>query len=307
MADMIDGNKFAYTYQPAWHGKGKKIEPGTSVTDGAIQCGLDYEVVKRPLYYYDHENNKYVRMKNRNAIIRNTDGNQYGVSSDNKYTIMQNMEVFEKLNFLLGTGLVELDCMGALKGGEIAWALLKPTDKQALEVQPGDAVDWFAMFSIHHDAKSANYLGFTDRRVVCNNTMQAAIRSENSKLLRILHSSRIYESTDAAIEAMNCLRGEFEANVELYRKLTGINMKDKEKYVRLVLNLEGKDSTRANNIVDKVLGLVRGDTAWDAYNAITEYTTHMAGSDAEKRLTSLWFGSNAKVNQNALNVLAEIA
>ena len=44
---------------------------------------------------------------------------------------------------------------------------------------------------------------------------------------------------------------------------------------------------------------VRG-TAWTAYNAITEYLSHQAVGDMDKRYNSLWFGGNAQRNELAL-------
>ena len=316
MSDMIDGSKFVYTYQPAWHGKGNKIEPGIKIREAVTRCGLDYDVVKAPMYYHYREHDDvisgtgFTRAQNLSLLLRKVDGKQYGVVSDNKYTIMQNMEAFEKLQGILDDGVMELDCMGALMAGEIAWALLTPSDKIQLEVQDGDSVTQHILMVVNHDGRTANSLGTTDVRVVCNNTMNAAMNSELTKLLRIRHSSKIDESTDLAIQAIDVARKKFVADVELYRKLakSSISRDSLVKYVEITLNVEGRESTRAENIKGRVLDLVRGETAWDAYNAITEYTTHLYGKDGDKRLTSLWFGNNKNVNKNALvNALKMVA
>lgn len=65
---------------------------------------------------------------------------------------------------------------------------------------------------------------------------------------------------------------------------------------------------RVMELVDGGLGaeMARG-TAWGAYNAVTEYLTHLRGNDADTRLDSNWFGSGAQLNRKALDMALEMA
>ncbi len=64
------------------------------------------------------------------------------------------------------------------------------------------------------------------------------------------------------------------------------------------------------NLLDAILGNFEAGkgseikegrgTYWNAYNAITEHLTHAAGRTEENRLSSVWFGDSAKVNELAL-------
>ena len=48
-------------------------------------------------------------------------------------------------------------------------------------------------------------------------------------------------------------------------------------------------------------------TWWGAFNAVTYYYDHVAGTDQDKRLTSAWFGSAAARKRQALDLAVEFA
>ncbi len=48
-------------------------------------------------------------------------------------------------------------------------------------------------------------------------------------------------------------------------------------------------------------------TFWTAYNAVTEHLNYGRGHNEETRLNSLWFGANAKMNAEALQIAVEMA
>ena len=48
-------------------------------------------------------------------------------------------------------------------------------------------------------------------------------------------------------------------------------------------------------------------TWWGAFNAVTYYYDHVAGTDQDKRLTSAWFGSAATRKRQALDLAVEFA
>ncbi|NBT35903.1 MAG: alpha/beta hydrolase, partial [Betaproteobacteria bacterium] len=48
-------------------------------------------------------------------------------------------------------------------------------------------------------------------------------------------------------------------------------------------------------------------TWWTAYNGITEYLSYERGHNGNTRLNSLWFGSNATTNKNALDLAVSLS
>ncbi len=49
------------------------------------------------------------------------------------------------------------------------------------------------------------------------------------------------------------------------------------------------------------------DTWWAAYNAVTEYTSHVRGGDRAIRLESQWMGDGNRINSKALSTALKMA
>jgi hypothetical protein len=80
-------------------------------------------------------------------------------------------------------------------------------------------------------------------------------------------------------------------------------------YVFNVFNRDpdGDHPTRILNQIQRVTELFetgignKGQTAWDAYNAVTQWLNYERGNSVDTRLNSLWFGDSAKLSKRALD------
>ncbi|MBI2805484.1 MAG: DUF932 domain-containing protein [Planctomycetes bacterium] len=87
---------------------------------------------------------------------------------------------------------------------------------------------------------------------------------------------------------------------------------------------EGKDNTRAVNVRQELYRLFEEGighdepsikrSSWVAFNAVTEFVDHVRTSRgandadrASRRLDSIWFGSGARLKQQAWNLANEMA
>src|SRR5262249_40423073 len=136
-----------------------------------------------------------------------------------------------------------------------------------------------------------------------------------SRLIRLKHSRNVLDNLQAVRDVMNLANQEFEATAEQYRRLarTDICQADVRRYVHQVLGVEDEDlSGRMKTTVETVLRLfeegsgndtpaVRG-TVWAAYNAVTDWLSHVRGKTDDTRLNSLWFGDSATLNKRALEM-----
>ena len=186
----------------------------------------------------------------------------------------------------------------------------------------------YILLSHSHDGKLSVRYGFTPIRVVCGNVLAMTHRNSESQLIRMRHSSQTIRNLSQIREIMNLCDAQFEANAEQYAWLANrdINTNDLRKYVTKVLKLDNPEAPAdavfdfTKNQQDKIgdiigrfeagmgndLPDIKG-TWWAAYNSVTEYLTHAYGKDADRRMKSVWMGSNFRINQKALYLALDMA
>ncbi len=296
-----------YANEVPWHGKGKKAE-GEAVRNWRECCelaGMGWLVRQEPVYLADGRRLRTV------ANIRSTDGRVVGeVGPD--FEVLQNSEVFEWFAPWLESGEATIEAAGSLFDGSRIWCLAKITGAEGL-ITGDDAVVRYALLSHAHDGSLAARLGFTDTRVVCNNTLRAAFNSKASQLVRVRHTANIRRNLELVRETMDLARGAFYATLEQFKKLRdkGVNQRDVRRYVQLVIAPETKPedlATVTRRRIDHIVDLAfrgignHGETMWDAFNGVTQYTTWERGRSQDNRVASSWYGDSAKLNERALEV-----
>ena len=178
---------------------------------------------------------------------------------------------------------------------------------------------------------------FTGTRIVCQNTANYALNArDKDKTVKIRHTRSAMSKLDEAKRVLGLAIDYAEVHAETMKSLAAKQINTAQ-WADLLDNLmplpevedeekPGRSWTMTNNKREKLHELfesgvgtdivgVRG-TAWGAYNAITEYTTHHARVNAgddkapgyakkrgERLLESSWFGNGDAINQKALSLL----
>lgn len=306
--------------QRAWHGLGTTLEETDvrrrSVAGTMEAAGLDWQVAKYPMQVASDPS---VPAEIRGAgvfgaysVVRTSDWSILGTVGE-RYELLQNADMFQWFQPFLDSGLCEFETAGALDGGRIPWVLARMATDD-LAVSAGDNVRPYILLTSSHDGKFATRAGFTPIRVVCWNTLSAAVQDSRSKLLRVRHTASQKLALDAVRDTIDLVNCEFRATVEQYRKLQSlpISSTDLRNYVKQVFQLPENEkdiSTRSKNMVDRVVALALHGTgqdgsrnAWSAYQGVTHYLTHERGKEAGSRLQSLWLGDSAAVNARAFEL-----
>jgi phage/plasmid-like protein (TIGR03299 family) len=309
-----------YVGETPWHKLGTVLPEAPTIREAIVAAGLDWTVSTRALYL--NQGDKMVAVDDAKAIVRDSDNSCLGVVGS-RYVPLQNDVSFDFFQPFVDSKLVQLETAGSLQNGKKIWVLARIVDKGSdIQIAGDDVVRKFIMLSNSHDGSTAIRVGFTPVRIVCANTLKAAHNSDVSRLLRIRHTRNAQSALMDIQNAVDLINQEFSATAELYRSMASkqINKNDLKAYVKVVLGHTMADdqlSTRAKNQIDRVISLFeygRGNnlpgvkgTVWAAYNAVTEYLTHEATSDADKRYSSLWFGQNSARNELALNEAMKLA
>lgn len=299
--------------QNAWHGLGVTLPSDSpvrrNVGEAIVTAGMDWTVGCQPIF-----DGSGREIEGHKAVVRDSDRRVLGVVK-NRFRPLQNREIFDWFQPFLDNGGCQFETCGSLKDGAVVW-VLAALDGQ-LSVTEQDKIKPYLLLSSSHDGSLATRVGFCPIRVVCWNTLSAGIRDEESKLLRIRHTAGQHIALAQVRDIINLANCTFEATVAQCRQLAAckVSREDIREYVRVVFELsdDEKISTRSANTLKDIVNLCvngagnQGETAWDAYNGVTQYLTHNAGRSADTRLDSLWFGPNKNRNDRALRLALSLA
>lgn len=331
--------------EKSWHGQENNLSAEDarrfSVEETIDAAGMNWRVTKVPLAIalprpavLDGKGNIVTPADNHSADLAGTMASGiYGIFRTDRweaigtagpdYQCLQNREIFEQFQPFLDCRQLSFESAGSLDGGRKVYVQARLAEEDA-DVGNGDKVSPMLLIASSHDGSLATRIGFTPIRVVCQNTLSAAISGGASKLLKVRHTKTQKEAITEVMKTVDIARKEFVANVEQYRRLRElkINERDLVRYVKQVLGMDTEKtrdqfSTRILNQYDRIFtlaihgkgqsGSVNDLTAWNAYNGVTEWTSHFRQKEAEDRQKSVWFGASEKTNREALQLALSLA
>ena len=239
------------------------------------------------------------------------------------YAVMQHDEGFKSIDAVMRTADgAHYETAGVLGNGERVWALadLGFAAKVGDDIQKG-----YLLFSTGHDGTMAHSYRLCFTRVVCANTLGAALSERTKAELTIRHTKNAVSRLADARKALDAMgddvkrvedRLNFLAGRKMNREALGSIM-DRLFPKRLGENGESKDTTRRSNILVDIMKCYelndgnafpdqRG-TAYNLLNAITEYTDHHRSSKEDGRAESAMFGSGDALKTKAMEVIYQEA
>lgn len=154
-----------YVREKPWHGLGTRVEKALTSAEALELSGLNWTIDGRPVY--DEGGNIIHGYK---ANTRSSDSKVLGIVSS-QYKVVQNKEAFEFTDSLIGEGIT-YETAGSLRGGKKIWLLGKMPERYIL----GDKFEPYICFTNTHDGTGAVRACMTPIRVVCNNTLNMALR-----------------------------------------------------------------------------------------------------------------------------------
>lgn len=233
MAHNIEYNAAKGTYsfveankrELAWHRLGKQFDAdGITIEEAFAACNADFEVSKQPVVALtpqmvaDIENGVYLNpeelkaqiITGKKATMRLDTNYPFGVVSDS-YGIVQNSDAFKFIDQLVGGNLTGteqkpiIDAAGLLGNGERIFVTAK--FPETIELGRNDMIETYVVFTTSHDGTGSVSAMVTPIRVVCNNTLNLALR-QNSGRINFRHTSGVMGRLDLTNEenAKNAFR-----------------------------------------------------------------------------------------------------
>jgi phage/plasmid-like protein (TIGR03299 family) len=313
--EIVNGvAKMAYAGETPWHGLGKEV-PADLSTDQMLKAAeLDWTVTKIPAYATIDDKKVSVGWS---ALTRSTDNKVLGIVS-NEWHPVQNQEAFDFFSEYVEAGNMEMHTAGSLDGGRIVWALAKVKDYFAVMQNGRDQIDSYILFTNPHKFGQGIDIRFTPIRVVCNNTLTLALGEQAANVFKQSHRREF--SAETAKETLGLAHSKMVKYKEMSQFLASKRYTEQKlkEYMRSVLPMITKKEEKTDMLsrsAAKALEIVEVQpgaefapgTWWNAFNAVTFLTDHMAGRSADTRLKSAWYGQNKNVKLKALKTAVEFA
>ncbi|MGV3766774.1 MAG: DUF932 domain-containing protein [Chitinophagaceae bacterium] len=332
---------FFSVQQKAWHKLGQIVEEYPTSAAAIRYAGLDYEVIKSPL----HTNGPGIIQTADNIEIRDSqiEVPDYfaNIRSDNHavlgvvgrdYHIVQNRDAFAFFDAITGGGDgIRYETAGALGNGERIFITAKLPGH--IRVGNGDDVtEKYIFLTTSHDGSGSITAAFTPVRIVCQNTLNASLRSMTN-VVRIKHTAGAKQRLEDAHKVMglaNTLSGQLEG---IFNEWAKVKITDREirQLIQLALcpNKDTLDLLR-KGAADEVSAVFRNTvddafayamisdtqqmpttkgTLFGAYNAVTGYYQNVRNyKDGEAKLQSIVMGGTAQLkSQKAFELCCSFA
>lgn len=317
MAHMIDTTTgraaMAYAGRTPWHNLGQALTPGASIETWTREAGLAYDVLESPVLFRSDAASEPQAFNGRKVLHRSDTGAPLAVVSDG-YHVVQPAAVMGFFEKLVEIGGFEMETAGALSYGRRIWALAKVN--QGADIVDGDRVRPYVLLGTSYDGTMATVAKFTSIRVVCHNTITAALGAKG-ETVRVLHSERF--DPDRVRQDLGIVADAWDRFLIQSRRMAGetITPADADLFVRELLRpyhsgaLEINESKGYRRIMELFNGRAIGSdipgvagTRWALLNAVTEMVDHERGRSANTRLESAWFGTGAALKARAVELLA---
>jgi phage/plasmid-like protein (TIGR03299 family) len=298
---VING-RVAMAYQNAtpWHKLGVRMNGNGGTIDVAAAltaANLDWRVALQALYLADAR-----EVPDRFAVVRDIDAAILGTVGP-QFELVQNADAFGVLTPAIQDFGLTIEAAGALGNGARTWMLARLPE--TITPVPGDDINGYVVVVNGHDGTHSFEGVLTPIRVVCQNTLQAAVglkpNAIENRVFKFPHRKTINDQTKAIGELVKDLTASLRASGETFATLAKRRMSPTE----VVAFIEGVlPETKANVEAHKVSELLAkrratiadlvwsqpgaelagasadGATAWAAYNAVTYYFDHVRPAEA---------------------------
>lgn len=340
MSYIIKGAPFRY--------KGAvNVENCKTAAEVMFAAGLDWQVAKCELVAkmpvhsdrpedngFIFDSNNYVECPNAFATYRTDYNIPLGIVKE-RYTPVQNVEAFTFFDNAIGKDKAIWQTAGFFGMGERIFVSAKLPKNILVQ---GDPVENYLVFTTSHDGSSGVKILFTPIRVICENTLNAAIAT-SSNYISFRHTKSVHGNLDIASEILGICDSRITFLQEKFDFMRKTQIKDEDAqniFANVILTEDeqlkinqtghtvGQIITRdwraiqdagismkkvntlseINNYYFSGIGQkeILG-TAWGVYNAITGYYSNIDNSEGAKRMDSLLYGDKSRKIELAGNLL----
>lgn len=262
------------TREATWNKVGTDIREANSVKEALQISGLDYEVVKAPIYLSNGH-----RIKDQFATKKKGTDEVFGIVGKD-YTIVQNEEAFSFVDGIISEGLT------FVRAGETSYMnyiIASLPEQYILD----DKFKPYIIFQNSHAGATTLKAAICPLRIICQNQFTMAFRNSENKI-SIRHSSSIHEKMDEAQHILQFNAEYMDSFNKMANKMAANKIGD-EKALEIIdkyFLVDDNASTRKVNSNEEKKTILlnaynaednqnfRG-TQWGLINAFSDYITHL--------------------------------
>ena len=307
-----------------WHNLGQLTDRQLTAEEAIKEARLDWEVEQVPVYH--QADGEMIEVPDQ-YCVRRTDNNRVMSVMSKRYQMIQNHETFSFADDIVGSGKAIWDTAGSIAGGRVVFMQVELEGRLFLKSNPDDQTVKKVLFINSHDGSKALMGMITPVRVVCQNTLNAALGSKSNQF-KIYHRKNFQSKKDEAAKILG-LASAFYDDLQTVMDTLAEQQVTKtyvEGFVNALMPATKEEvSTRTENRRNQITSLFstgrgnNGETKWDLFNAVTEYVDHhsngrvtesrmdrseaLADIESEARFERSILGSGAGLKQKALSLL----
>jgi phage/plasmid-like protein (TIGR03299 family) len=314
-------NSMMYVNEKPWHGLGTRVEKELTGADALKAAGLDWTVSKHEVMHPaipGKGTGFYTVMRDDTKAI-------FDVGASKSFKVFQNKVLADFGDALVATKEAKYHTAGALGQGEKVWMMAK-MPKEIRIKGTDDVTEQFLLLTNGHDRGGKFQALLTPIRVVCQNTLNAALGQARDVYSLIHYGQDTTPSVEDARKILGMASKRFREAGEVYNALaakvlhratiTGIlnaliPLRDegdtedkifrKAHHENILALFEDND----RNAFPKIAG-----SAWAFYNGITRYVDFHKNpfGNPEKvapiadRASSILYGADAQLKRRALDL-----
>lgn len=307
-----------------WHGLGTIVPEELGSEEAIKVAGLDWEVTLEPVYAGEDGD---ILVENAFATVRTRKiknrwvKDALGVVGD-RYTIMQNREMFEFSDAVAATGTARYTTAGSLRKGAVVFSTM--LIERPLVVDGEDFIPYLVSAN-SHDGSLVFSATVTPIRVVCANTLRMALGTGAKYQWNLKHTPGLEDRATEARKALHLsfqyLDG-FEAEVQklMTQKVTDAKFDQimGELFPEGETDLVNKNRTETIEIVRDILitensdyrktgwGLLNSVNSWELWEKPVRVSNHaedMTTLRAERQAMGILKGTEAPITQKTHRLL----
>lgn len=289
---------FVGSRSAVWHGLGQELTVGAPIEDWIVEAGLAWEAFESAVSFDTMDGKKFYPDKR--VLFRSDTMTPLSIVGKD-YKLVQPAEVLEFFRDLTTLHGMSLSSAGSLFGGKRFWALAE-TGK-TVEAVKNDPTNGYILLTTSLDGTMATSARHTSVRVVCNNTLTAAMKGQSKNVIKRSHRAE-WDPQSVKLD-MGLVDESWEKFSAALKNLATVEVTDKyvREYVQSKVYMPGvpvEDQPvgrvkEANRLLDAYQfgagsNFSKG-TAYGVLQAFTDVNTHGTGKrDQSVQFLNSYFG-----------------